>query len=149
MEINQDEFFGKWLALAHLKLFNLLTRILHKEGYDITFEQFILLKIINVNEGISQRELADTMSKDKTSIARAVSVLEDHHKVVRISSKDDKRKKGLYLTKEGREHLKLVMPKFIEFRKEIEKEFSKIELEQTTATMKKIIERINQLEKQL
>jgi DNA-binding MarR family transcriptional regulator len=149
MQNNQDEFLGKWLALAHLKLFNLLTRVLHKEGFDLTFEQFILLKIINAHEGVSQKELATIMSKDKTSITRAISVLEDNHKVVRINAKDDKRKKGLYLTKEGKEHLAQVMPRFIQIRKELEKGFSDNELEQTIATIKKIIERTNQLEKQL
>ncbi len=149
MNSNQDEFFGKWLALAHQKLFNLITKILHKEGYDLTFEQFILLKIINANEGISQKDLADAINKDKTSITRAVSVLEDHHKVVRISSKDDKRKKGLYLTKQGKERLTLIMPRFAQIKDELEKGFGKQELEQTVATLKKIIERTNELEKQL
>ena len=149
MKNNQDEFIGKWLGLAHHKLFNLLTRMLHKEGFDLTFEQLILLKIINANEGVSQQELAGIMNKDKTSITRAISVLENHHKVVRISSKDDKRKKGLFLTKEGKEHLALIMPRFIEIKDEIEKGFDKQELDQAIVTIKKIIDRTNQLEKQL
>jgi DNA-binding MarR family transcriptional regulator len=149
MNNNQDEFIGKWLGLAHLKLFNLLTKMLHKEGFDLTFEQLILLKIINANEGVSQQELASIMNKDKTSITRAISILENHHKVVRISSRDDKRKKGLFLTKEGKEHLALIMPRFIEIKNEIEKGFDKQDLDQAIVTIKKIVERTNQLEKQL
>ena len=149
MDKHQDEFIGKWLALAHYRLFNLLTKLLHKEGFDLTVEQLILLKIISANEGLSQQEIAHLMTKDKTSITRAISVLEDHHKVVRISSKDDKRKKGLYLTKHGKEHLAMVMPRFIQIKKEIESEISQQEIDQTVETLKKIIARTSQLEKQL
>ena len=149
MDKHQDEFIGKWLALAHHRLFNLLTKLLHKEGFDTTFEQLILLKIINANEGLSQQEIARLMTKDKTSIARAISVLEGHHKVVRISSKDDKRKKGLYLTKEGKELLAMVMPRFIQIKNELESVISKQELEQTVETLKKIIDHTTQMEKQL
>ncbi len=149
MDTKQDDFIGKWLAHAHLKLFNLITKILHKEGSDLTFEQFILLKIIHANEGISQQELASSMNKDKTSITRAISVLEDHHKVVRISSKDDKRKKGLYLTKEGKAHLAMIMPRFAEIRAELEKGFSQEELDTTINTIKKIIEQTNRMEEKL
>ncbi len=149
MDNHQDEFIGKWLALAHYRLFNLLTKLLHKEGFDLTFEQLILLKIIHANEGLSQQEIAHLMSKDKTSITRAISVLEDHHKVVRISLKDDKRKKGLYLTKQGKEYLAKGMPHFVQIKKEIESEISQQEINQTVETLKKIINRTSQLEKQL
>jgi len=149
MEQHQNEFIGKWLALAHYRLFNLLTKMLHKEGFDLTFEQLILLKIIHANEGLSQQEIAHLMTKDKTSITRAISVLEDHHKVVRIGSKNDKRKKGLYLTKHGKEHLAMVMPHFVRIKEELESEIGRQELEQTVETLKKIIDRTSQLEKQL
>jgi DNA-binding MarR family transcriptional regulator len=149
MEALQDEFFGKWVALAHHRLFNLLTRLLHKEGFDVTFEQLILLKIINANEGLSQQEIAHLMTKDKTSIARAISVLEDHNQVVRIVSKDDKRKKGLYLTKHGKEHLAKIMPRFVQIKEEFEKSINKDELITTVETLKKIIDLAHQMEKQL
>ena len=149
MDTQQDAFIGKWLALAHQRVFNLLTKLLHKDGFDLTFEQLILLKIINANEGLSQQEIAQIMTKDKTSIARAISILEDHHEVVRISSKDDKRKKGLYLTKQGKEHLAMIMPRFIQIKKEFESVISKQELEQTVETLKKIIDHTTLMEKQL
>jgi len=149
MDTFQDEFFGKWVGHAHIRLFHLLTRKLQKEGFDLTFEQVIMLKVINVNEGITQQEVATMISKDKTSVTRAISVLEDHHKVVRITAKGDKRKKGLFLTKEGKEFLKLAIPQIENIRTEFEKVFTKQEMNQNIDFLKRVINITKELEEKL
>jgi len=40
-----------------------------------------LLKIISCNQGISQKELASRLDRDKTSIARSLKNLEKSHKI--------------------------------------------------------------------
>ena len=149
MEIHTQEFFGKWIAMAHHRMFHLLTRTFQKEGFDITFEQFVLLKIINFREGISQQELASLMDRDKTSVTRAINTLEDHHKVVRISLKDDKRKKGIYLTKEGRIIFEKIFPRFVEIKSELEKDFDSAEINNTVDLLKRLIDKVNEMEKKL
>ncbi len=149
MGIQTQEFFGKWIGMAHHRMFHLLTRTFQKEGFDLTFEQFILLKIINANEGISQQELANFMDRDKTSITRAINILEDNHKVIRINLKDDRRKKGIYLTKEGRILLEKILPKFLEIKSELEKGFNKKEISNTVDLLKRLVNRVNEMEEKL
>jgi DNA-binding MarR family transcriptional regulator len=145
----KEDFFGKLLAQLHMKIFHLFTKTFQKEGVDLTFEQFILLKIIQDNEGISQQELAVLMNKDKTSIARAINILEDRHKVVRIPFSEDKRKKVLYLTKEGREHLEKVRPTFLRVKESIESGLDSGEIEMLKETFNKIKMRLDLLEQKL
>jgi DNA-binding MarR family transcriptional regulator len=145
----KDRFLGKWLATAHIKLFHLYTKMFQKEGFNLTYEQFILLRIINFKQGVTHKELAEMMNKDKTSISRAINILEDNHKVVRITLDNDNRKKGVYLTKEGREHLTNVMPRFEKIKKEFEKGFEDGELEKTIQLLKKIIITVEKFEERL
>ena len=149
MEFKTEEFFGKWIAMAHHRMFHLYTRTFQKEGFDLTFEQFILLKIINAREGISQNELANLIDRDKTSITRAINTLENNHKVIRISLKDDKRKKGIYLTKDGRVILEKIFPRFMEIKSEIEKDFDSEEISNTIDLLKRLINRVTEIEKRL
>ncbi len=149
MDSNKNEFFGKWLAITHNRLFHLFTKVFQKEGIDLTFEQFLMLKILSSNEGISQQDLAVLLDKDKTSIARAINILEDKHKVVRIPSKEDKRKKVLYLTKEGRRYKDEVLPTFLRIRDDIEACLDKNELDKMVNTLKTINQQIDKIEKTL
>jgi DNA-binding MarR family transcriptional regulator len=145
----KEDFFGKLLAQLHIKLFHLLTKAFQKEGADLTFEQFILLNIILKNEGITQQELAYLMNKDKTSIARAINVLENRHKVVRIVLKEDKRKRGLYVTKEGRSHLEKIRPVFKQLKEKIEKSIDEEEMRKLKAMISKIDRELDFIEERL
>lgn len=81
------------------------------EGYDISLEQAIIMMVLLKFEGQNQKEIADFLDRDKTSVTRLINGLEKRNLVVRIPDKIDKRNKLLYLTHQG---------------KEIQKELSKI-----------------------
>ena len=72
---------------------------------DLSFEQFVILKILNSNAEFIQQDLADLLQKDKSIIVRHINCLLDHQFVVRITNKEDKRKKNLALTHNGIEIL--------------------------------------------
>jgi len=149
MEINNDDFFGKHLAITHHRLFHLFTKAFQKEGFYLTFEQSILLKIINDNEGVSQQKLSILMNRDKTSITRAINILEDKNLVVRIPLKEDKRKKFIYLTKEGKKRMLEILPKFLELRQKIESALNNEELDNLQIILNKIDNKIDKIEKTL
>ena len=68
---------------------------------DLTFEQFVILKLLNSNAGFIQQDLADRLQKDKSIMVRHINCLLEHQFVVRTTNKEDKRKKNLTLTKNG------------------------------------------------
>ena len=71
----------------------------------LSFEQFVILKLLNSNAEFIQQDLADLLQKDKSIIVRHINCLLEHQFVGRITNKDDKRKKNLTLTKTGVEIL--------------------------------------------
>ena len=71
-------------------------------GFNVTSEQWAVLVQILDDDGLNQQEIACKVGKDKASITRLVDGLEKRNLVVRISDKNDRRNKLIYLTKEGK-----------------------------------------------
>lgn len=76
-----------------------------KNGIELTFEQFVILHLLNSNTNMIQRDLASHLQKDKSIIVRQINCLLDYKFVVRTKNKDDNRVKNLVLTTKGIEIL--------------------------------------------
>jgi len=66
----------------------------------ITTEHFTVLHLINENDVI-QKDIAECLGKDKSSILRIIDALEKVELVRRVSDKNDRRKNFLMITKKG------------------------------------------------
>ena len=67
----------------------------------ITVEQWILLKIIEENDGINQKELADKSLRDPASITRTLDLLNKKGFVERRPVEGNRRQYSICLRKEG------------------------------------------------
>jgi MarR family transcriptional regulator for hemolysin len=68
----------------------------------LTIDQFGLLFAINEkNEDVIQKEMAEVMGKDQSSILRTVDSLEKKELIRRVVDKNDRRKNFLMVTKKG------------------------------------------------
>lgn len=143
------DFFGRWIGISAHRLSHLMTKTLQKKGFDMTHEQLVLLMIISHKKGINQKELAQKLDRDKTSIARSISKLERDHKVVRIQTAGDKRINNLYLTKEGVQLLNDIRPVVKMVRTQLKDGFSPEEIESVVSFMKRLTEKIVELENKL
>ena len=72
---------------------------------DLSIDLYILLFQINLNESVTQQELADHLQKDKSVVMRQINVLIYRGFVVRSWDVHDKRKKNLVLTLTGKKML--------------------------------------------
>jgi len=115
----------------------------------MTHEQLVLLLIISREKGINQKELAHKLDRDKTSIARSISKLEKNHKLVRIQTAEDKRINNLYLTKEGVQLLEDIYPVFNMVRQQLKEGFTQEETDMVVSFMKRLTEKVIELEKKL
>ena len=70
---------------------------------ELTFEQFVMLRMINANSQLIQQDIAHHLQKDKSLIVRQMNGLIEKGYVVRRANKADKRKKNLILTPKGTE----------------------------------------------
>jgi DNA-binding MarR family transcriptional regulator len=79
-----------------------LDRNLAAAGSDLTAPQFILLKHVDIEEGVNQQTLTDHMFLDKTTVTRFIDALEAKNLVVRVPDKADRRQNMIYLTNEAK-----------------------------------------------
>lgn len=107
MNINNNSI-GKWIST----LYRISQSYINKElkSYNIGSGQYIFLINLYKKDGISQEELADKLSIDKGTTARAISKLEEQGYIRRERDTKDKRAYKVYVTDRALE----IKPKIIE-----------------------------------
>ena len=80
----------------------MLTREFKENGIVVTVEQFSVLAMLFYQDGLSQQEISDALGRDKTTIARVISIMERDNMITRVTNKKDNRGKLIHLTKKGR-----------------------------------------------
>lgn len=69
----------------------------------ITRENYVMLRCVCENPGLTQAELADMVRKDRNVISKSIDKLEEKQYIERVRGKSDRRSFSLYLTKSGGE----------------------------------------------
>jgi DNA-binding MarR family transcriptional regulator len=93
-----------------LALKSALQRCFKENGYEITGEQWAIIRHLWEEEALSQREIAEKTSKDKPNITRMLDALEKKHLIFRQSDPRDRRKYCIYLTREGKQLYERLLP---------------------------------------
>lgn len=92
-----------------LKVFkNLIAAALREHTIELSFEQFITLLFISLEETPTQQTIANQLQKDKSIILRHIQVLLKKGYVVRVVNINDKRMKKLVLTPKGTDMVALL-----------------------------------------
>jgi DNA-binding MarR family transcriptional regulator len=102
IQINSEHAIGPLLGMAHRMLSNSINRAFQEKGYDITLEQWIMLRRLHEEDGLVQQHFADIFCKNKASITSLLDNLEKRNMVVRIPDRADRRNKHIYLTPLGK-----------------------------------------------
>ena len=99
MSCNNPESLGRLIYLTAQEIKNYAEKVL--KPYDLTLEQFHLLKQMSLDSGMSQRELGELTNKTPANITRILDRLELKNLVVRKSSEKDRRATHVFLTQNG------------------------------------------------
>ena len=120
-----------------------LIRNYHKKEFSnlqLTYSNFITLKLIEENPGLTQVGLAQTNRKDKNVIGRTVDLLEEKNLVERRKDLADRRSYTLFITKNGADFIKKNTKLITNSEMQITKKLSKDELETLYKLLDKILE---------
>lgn len=98
MRYNFNDSFGFIVVKAGRLIENKLKSNFEKENIDVTPQQWSVLTSLWNEDGISQQELANSFSKDKTSMTRLLNNMEKNELIIRKQDENDKRSKKIYLT---------------------------------------------------
>lgn len=91
-------------------------RNLDKSGYDITLDQWLVLKTINDDALATQHQIAKKVFKDMASVTRIVELLVKKGFLERAFLPSDRRRQQLVVTGSGSELLEKVHPISLENR---------------------------------
>lgn len=111
-------------------------------GFDITVDQWLVMKKIKENERISQVELADALFKDTASITRILNLLANK-KLIKKEVGADKRIYELSLTDNGQKFLDRTLPVVKGLRKKGIEGLSEDEVETLKALLSKVIQNMS------
>ena len=109
-----------------------------KVNKDVTIDQWLILKIIDDNPKITQREIAEYVFKDHASITRMINLLVKKKFLERSLHPEDRRRFGLKLTANGRQTKEALMPVILRNREKALEGLTEEEIENLKTTLHKI-----------
>lgn len=112
---------------------------LTKAGFEITIDQWLVLKTIQENKNISQNQIAEMVFKDFASITRIIELLVKKKFVTRKIDTNDRRKFVLDITNNGNKIIEDIYPIVIENRKQALTGFNEQEINSLRNQLEKLI----------
>jgi DNA-binding MarR family transcriptional regulator len=133
---------GYLLYRTALALKAALQRCFKENGYEITGEQWAIIRHLWEEDGLSQREIAEKTYKDKPNITRMLDALENKRLIFRQPDPRDRRKYCIYLTKEGRHLHERLSPLVQNLRQRFTQNLPQHDIEVLKDTLNKIYQNI-------
>lgn len=106
---------------------------------NITIDQWLIMKSLVDNPGISQQEIAERVFKDNASVTRIIDLLVKASYLKRTINKTDKRRSVLKVTDEGKKIINSVYKVVLKNRETALKGISKKDIEITETVLHAII----------
>lgn len=113
------------------------------QEHNITRVQWIALFYIGNNEGITQRDLAQILDSNESSIVRLIDRMEKENIVKREKDPTDRRITKLFLTEEGIKKRDEILPIGEKFSKDCIKGISDEDLETFKEVLNKMVKNLN------
>ena len=127
-----------WMAKTMKHVDILISTRLSKEGIPLSRKQVVVMKILDQQGPLPQQNLAFITERDKASLTRLLTSMENKNLVARIPSPDDKRINLVHLTKTGMEVLKITNPVLKVILKQLQEGINKKEKELVIDVMKRV-----------
>jgi DNA-binding MarR family transcriptional regulator len=112
---------------------------LRENGFKITVDQWLIIKVLMENPGISQQNIAEKAFKDNASVTRIIDLLVKSKYLDRKVNPKDRRTSILKVTPDGEDIINKVQDLVLQNRKMAQIGITIEELENLNATLKKII----------
>jgi len=142
MNENEEITIGKslvpWLGKTKHLIDNSIEDILADNNIDLSKAQFVILKNIDKNDGLSQKELTFFSNRNKSTLTRMLATLERKKYIVKQHCKNDKRQFNVNITSLGKKIITESEPVFTEFVKKMEYGISDDERSQLISLLNKI-----------
>ena len=131
------------LGLSHRLVVKKFKELIESLDLELTFDQFMVLMPIWKLDGISQQQIVEGCGKDKTSVTRIITTLENKNYVLRIKGLNDTRLNHIYLTKFGKQTVEKVIPVMRQTRNYIKKDINENDYNIARSVIIQLIEKLD------
>lgn len=131
------------LGLSHRLVVKKFKQLIESLDLELTFDQFMVLMPIWKQDGISQQQIVEGCGKDKTSVTRIITTLENKNYVLRIKDLNDARLNHIYLTKFGKQTVEKVIPVMRQTRNYIKKDINENDYNIARSVIIQLIEKLD------
>jgi DNA-binding MarR family transcriptional regulator len=112
------------------------------EDFDITVDQWLILKNLSENELMSQSEMAQILFKDQPTLTRIIDILTKKGYVERVPHPNDRRSFQLVLTEAGAGKVEELKPKVSEIRQKAWENLNEGDFEEFKRILNKIYDNL-------
>ena len=113
---NRLQILGFVIERTSKRMKQFFQRMLKDAKTGITVDQWIVLQVLDKEDGISQLEIAKETFKDAPTVTRIIDLLVNKSLLKRISDTKDRRRFNIHLTPTGRAKIEEVLPIAVQFR---------------------------------
>ena len=128
-----------WLAIKQFG-----QTILKERKVGLTFEQTMVLHLLAETDGLDLGTISARTDRERTTTTRMIDGLEKVNMVVRITDKQDARRKLVYLTKKGRDRVEEINRLAKEFNAILSKGLTEEQITTTVFTLNTMITNVCQ-----
>ena len=107
-------------------------------NFDITVDQWLILKNLDDDRYLKQKELAEITGKDNPTLTRIIDLLCKKGLTERVIHKDDRRSFTVHLTTEGKAKLEELSPRISDIRMKAWDNLTEQDYEQLKTILNKI-----------
>lgn len=133
-----DHTLLPWIGRIGIGFGVQFSKRLRELGIHTSKEQWIVLKYLYSEEGLSQNDLAAIIGRDKASVTRLIDNMEKKGYLRREICVDDKRVRQIFLEEKGKNLYDKTLPVMEDIIDQIQTGLSVEELDITLKTLKKV-----------
>ncbi len=115
-----------------------------EQQFDLTVDQWIVLRTIYENPSLSNKEMAELCGKDQPTLTRIIDLLIKKEFTERISHPSDRRSLRLHITKKGEDKIQEIAPKVADFRMQAWKNLNEEDFAHFTRILNTIYDNLTQ-----
>ncbi|MCI2256152.1 MarR family winged helix-turn-helix transcriptional regulator [Domibacillus sp. PGB-M46] len=130
------DLIGYLIHRTDVKMTNYFTKRL--KPYGVTPEQWSIVSILCSQKGTTQKELAEAIDKNQTTVVRMIHSMERKGIVKKTFNDEDRRSHYLFLTEKGEDIKKTILPVVKDAHHFVTINLSKEELEQLKSLLNKL-----------
>ena len=145
-EIDLRNTLIPWVGKAGKMIGIFLGHRLQDADFDLTSKQWLMLRILSLEDGRPQQDLAVITDRNKTSLVRLIDTMERKYLVKRIQDQNDRRINRIYLTVHGAQLYQSTLPTIKEAFAVMQKGLDKVDILKVIQVLEKVLYNIKQNE---